>query len=121
MHRGHVNNSRYFAFISETFADWYRVMGFDVDDLKAAPLMAHLSYDFLREMHYPGSVLCRIAAVGRGAKSLEHSVEIRDAENPALLCGRGLCVHAWFDIVRRKTAPWPAEVLAKCWSGEPDE
>ena len=42
---GHVNNTRYFGYIGETFHEWYAAMGF-VPNLPAGPMMAHMSLDF---------------------------------------------------------------------------
>ena len=56
----HVNNARYFAFINQTFRGWYIQMGMRNADSPFAGVMAHASYDFLRQVYVPGKVLCKI-------------------------------------------------------------
>lgn len=115
---GHVNNSRYFLYVGDTFADWYAALGFTGNAGPiTGPLMAHLELDFLHEMAYPGTVLCRLTVARVGRSSLEHQIEIFDAARPELLCTKGKSVNVWFDRDLGSTAPWPAEVLALCWRG----
>ena len=112
---GHVNNTRYFGYIGDTFNDWYNAMGL-VPDMAAGPMMAHLSLDFLREMTYPGRVLCQLRVVRLGKSSLEHSIELRDADQPDVLHGKGKAINVWVNLVSHKTEAWPNEVVARCWA-----
>ncbi len=115
----HVNNARYFAFINQTFQGWYRAMGLrgQLPDQSAA--MAHVSYDFVRQVMVPGEVLCRINTVRVGTKSLEHEIQMWDLQSPEpVLAGRGKAVHVFMQRSTGNTLPWPAEVLARCWNGK---
>lgn len=112
---GHVNNTRYFIYIGDTFRQWYHAMRM-FPDVDPGPLMAHLSLDYLREMTYPGQVLCRLEVVRVGKSSLEHAIELRNAAQPDELFARGRGVNVWFDRARGGAAPWPADVLARCWT-----
>jgi acyl-CoA thioesterase FadM len=115
----HVNNARYFAFINRTFQGWYRVMGLrgQLPDQSAA--MAHVSYDFLRQVMVPGEVLCRINIVRVGTKSLEHEIQMWDLQTPEpVLAGRGKAVHVFLQRSTGNSLPWPSEVLDLCWDGE---
>ncbi len=115
----HVNNARYFAFINRTFQSWYRAMGLrgELPDQSAA--MAHVSYDFLRQVMVPGEVLCRINTVRVGTKSLEHEIQIWDLQSRGpVLAGRGKAVHVFIQRSTATSLPWPAEVLELCWNGE---
>lgn len=111
---GHVNNDRYFSYIGATFRLWYDAMGL-IQGSSEGPLMAHMSYDFLKEMTYPGSVVCRLAVVRVGRSSLEHAIEIRNAERQDEICGRGKAISVWFDRTSNQASPWPQAMIKKCW------
>lgn len=114
---GHVNNDRYFSYIGATFRMWCEAMGL-TPGRTAGPLMAHMSYDFLKEMTYPGSVVCRLTVVRVGRSSLEHAIEIRNAEQQDELCGRGRAINVWFDRTSTQPSPWPQAMIKKCWPVE---
>ena len=115
----HVNNARYFAFINRTFQSWYRAMDIRGGVPGFAAMMAHVSYDFLQEVPYPGVVLCQLRVVKVGRTSLEHAIEMWNVSAQPVLAGRGKVVHVWFDRAAASPAAWPAEVLAKCWAPKP--
>jgi len=119
----HVNNARYFAFINRTFQGWYRAMGIRGGIPERTAVMAHLAYDFLREVHPPGRVRVRLTTVRAGRTSLEHAIEIHDLDGPPgepPLAGRGRAVHVWIDRTTGTSLPWPPELLARCLA-PPDE
>ena len=111
----HVNNARYFAFINKTFHGWYLRMGIRGEMPGYSAAMAHVSYDFLRQVHYPGAVLCKIAVAKVGRASIEHAIEMWDLTAERRLAGRGHAIHVWIDRATGKALPWPADVLARCW------
>lgn len=119
----HVNNARYFAFINRTFQGWYVAMGLRVRGASHLAVMAHLEYDFLGEVKPPGVVECRIEVAKLGRTSMTHAIEIHDlgrapggpGELPRLV-GRGRAVHVWVERASGQALPWPAQVLAACWS-----
>jgi acyl-CoA thioesterase FadM len=116
----HVNNARYFAFVNRTFQSWYRAMGIRGGVPGQAAVMARIEWDFVSEVKPPGIVRCRIEVTSVGRSSLEHAVRIddlgRDGRTEPRLAGRGRVVHVWIDRAARASRPWPAEVLARCWS-----
>lgn len=115
----HVNNARYFAFINRTFQAWYRPMGLRDPGAPFSAVMAHVSWDFLRQVMVPGAVLCRITVVKAGRTSLEHQVEILDlGSEPPAVAGRGRVVHVGIEPASGRSTPWPAEILARCWAGD---
>jgi acyl-CoA thioesterase FadM len=114
----HVNNARYFVFVNRAFQRWYVAMGIRGGVPGQQAVMAHLEYDFLREVKPPSVVEVRLEVVRVGRTSLEHAIEIRDlgvgaAGEPAL-AGRGRAVHVWTERGSGRSMPWPAEVLARC-------
>jgi acyl-CoA thioester hydrolase len=120
----HVNNARYFVFINRCFQGWYVAMGIRGGVPGYAAVMAHLEYDFLREVKPPGLVECRIEVTRVGRTSLEHTIEIRDLGRgdgaAPEFAGRGRAVHVWTDRVERRSMPWPRDVLARCWQADRD-
>ena len=116
----HVNLARYFAFINDAFQVWYEAMGVGVPTNYPGfgNMMAHLEYDFLREVDYPGTVMVKLRVARIGRTSLEHAIEIHDisAGKEARLAGRGKSIHVWVNRALGKGEPYPAEVLRKCWS-----
>jgi acyl-CoA thioester hydrolase len=116
----HVNNARYFAFINRTFHGWYVAMGIRGGIPGFTAVMAHVAYDFLRQVHVPGEVLCRVSVVRVGNRSLEHAIEMWDmSSGTPQLAGRGRAVHVWIDRASGRSEPWPVEVLARCWTPAP--
>lgn len=114
----HVNNARYFAFINKTFHGWYVRMGLRDVNGDFSAVMAHMSYDFMREVHYPGTVSCKVTLVKVGKTSIEHLIEMWDVSGTPLLAGRGKAIHVGLSRQTREPAPWPAELLARCWDYE---
>ncbi len=113
---GHVNNARYFHYIGEAITAWYRGMGMGATAERiGSARVVHMANDFLHPMAYPGSVICRLTVVKQGRTSLEQTVELRDADRPEVICGRGKVVHVWVDKATGKPGLWPGEVLEKCW------
>jgi acyl-CoA thioester hydrolase len=121
----HVNNARYFAFINATFQSWYRAMGIRGGIPGKAAMMARVEYDFRSEVRPPSWIECRIEVKRVGRSSLEHAIEIFDlglnADTAGLLAGRGRAVHVWVDRKSRKSEPWPADLLARCFAAAPEE
>ena len=115
----HVNNARYFAFINKTFHGWYVKMGIRGGTPGYSAVMAHMAYDFVRQVHLPGAVLCKISVAKVGKSSMEHAIEmweLGDETAAPVLAGRGRSIHVWVDTATGKSLPWPAEVLAQCWT-----
>lgn len=117
----HVNNARYFAFINKTFHGWYVRMGIRGGIPEFTYAMVHLSFDFLREVHYPGAVLCRVTVTKVGRTSIEHAIEMWDVSADSCLAGRGKAVHVGLNRQTGEPTPWPAKVLAQCWDLERKE
>lgn len=118
---GHVNNSFYFVYANEAFTDWYRDLGFpEQAEPMSGPMMAHLELDFLHELTYPGSVLCRLTVVRVGRSSLEHRIEMYAGSASGKLAARGKSVNVWFDRDLAATASWPADKLKLVWSDHAD-
>ena len=114
----HVNNARYFAFINRTFHGWYVRMGLRGQRPDFSAMMAHCSYDFRRQVRYPGAVVCRVSVVKAGRTSLEHKVEMFDVSDPDIapvLAGSGRVVHVGVDRASGQPISWPQEVIAQCW------
>ena len=87
--------------------------------IDASAMMAHLEYDYRGEVKPPSWIECRIDAVKKGRSSLEHAIEILDLGlngRGSRLVGVGRSVHVFVDRSTRRPAPWPDELLRKCFS-----
>lgn len=117
----HVNNARYFAFINRTFMQWYVKMGIRVKGAPYSAMMVRTEYDFIEQVFLPGVVECRIRVDKVGRTSMQHAVEVWNVttDTPAI-AGRGRVTHVWVERATARATPWPAEFLARCWSGADD-
>jgi acyl-CoA thioester hydrolase len=114
----HVNNARYFAFINRVFIDWYVRMGIRVVGATHSAMMVNTQYDFLAQVFYPGTVLCRVKVVKVGRTSMVHAVEMWDVTGEPRLAGRGRVTHVWVERATARPQPWPARILAQCWDAD---
>ncbi len=119
----HVNNARYFAFVNQAFQSWYRAMGIRGGVPGKVAVMARIEWDFLGEVKPPAVVELRLEVARVGRSSLEHDVSIWDLGIDAAApeprqAGRGRVRHVWIDREAKRSEPWPAEVLARCWDGD---
>ena len=117
----HVNNARYFVFVNRAFQRWYLDMGIRGGVPGQQAVMAHLELDFLREVRPPAVVEVRLEVVRVGRTSLDHAIELHDlgvdAAGEPTTAARGRATHVWTQRASGGSIPWPAEVLARCWSG----
>ena len=108
----HLNNTVYFRLMEEARIQWFRRIGFSTLPTGQAPILAHVSCDFLRAMTYPGvaRVTQRVTKLGRS--SVEMSLEIERTDEPGGKYATGRSVLVWFDYRAGKTQPWPDAVRA---------
>ena len=108
----HLNNTIYFRLMEEARIQWFHHIGFSTLPTGQAPILAHVSCDFLRAMTYPGvaRVTQRVTKLGRS--SVEMSLEIERTDEPGGKYATGRSVLVWFDYRAGKTQPWPDAVRA---------
>jgi acyl-CoA thioester hydrolase len=108
----HLNNTMYFRLMEEARIQWFHRIGFSTLPTGQAPILAHVSCDFLRAMTYPGvaRVTQTITKVARS--SVEMTLIIERTDEPGTHYATGRSVIVWFDYVSSKAQPWPETVRA---------
>lgn len=104
---GHVNNTSYFRFMEQTRISWFDSLGFSPDPKGEGPLIVNAHCEFLRELRYPGTALCRhyVGAIGRS--SFETYVDIARGDDAQTIYARGGAKVVWVDFPKKKSAPLP--------------
>lgn len=108
----HLNNTVYFRLLEEARIQWFRQFGFPTLPSRQAPILAHVSCDFLRAMEYPGVARVRQVITKTGRSSVEMDLSIERTDQPGALYAKGRSVIVWFDYTANKSAPWPEAVRA---------
>ncbi len=107
---GHLNNVVYFRLFEEARIQWFSQFGFATELGGEAPILAHVSCDFVRAMVYPGSARVRQEVVRLGRSSVEMQLSIERSDEPGVVYATGRSVVVWFDYQAQRSAPWPAVV-----------
>lgn len=114
---GHVNFGAYLSYVSEAVNAWHVAMGSAARDPAAGgPVVACVELNYRGETFPPATLVCRLVVARVGTASLEHRVEIAEAAAPQVVKAVGRAVHVW-RVPGVGSAPWPAQLLAKCWAG----
>jgi len=108
----HLNNTVYFRVLEEARIQWFRQLGFPTMPSGQAPILAHVSCDFLRAMTYPGVARVRQVITNTGRSSVEMALTIERTDEPGTQYAAGRSVIVWFDYVANKSQPWPEAVRA---------
>lgn len=107
----HVNNTVYFRLLEES-----RVVQFygarEGTDRRYGLVLAHVSCDFLRQMHYPLTVRISRTVTRVGRSSMDVAVEIIGVDEPGLPYARGREVLVCMDFEAGRSHPWPQGILA---------
>jgi len=106
---GHVNNTVYFRYLEQTRISWFDAMGFTPEPAGEGPLIINASCTFMRELRYPGTLLCRqyVGAIGRS--SIQTYVDILRTDDPGTLYAEGAAKVVWVDYEKKKSAPLPEQ------------
>jgi acyl-CoA thioester hydrolase len=109
---GHVNNVVYFRLMEEARIQWFDRLGFSTLPVGQAPILAHVSCDFVKPLSYPGLAVVSQTVERLGRASVEMSITIERADEPGAVYARGKSVIVWYDYGVGKSAPWPDSVRA---------
>lgn len=109
---GHVNNTLYFRFMEVVRIAWFDAMGIGPNPGGEGPVIINAWCTFVRELVYPGTVLCRHYVGQFGRSSCETWVEMSRTDDPDTVYARGGAKLVWVDYPRRKSAPIPEAVRA---------
>jgi acyl-CoA thioester hydrolase len=106
----HLNNVIYFRLMEEARIRWFQQLGFPTLPNGEAPILAHVSCDFVRAMTYPGTALVRQIVTRVGRSSVEMSLSIEKEGEPGVTYATGRSVIVWYDYGTGKSMPWPEAV-----------
>jgi acyl-CoA thioester hydrolase len=109
----HLNNVMYFRLMEEARIQWFAQFGFSTMPTGEAPILAHVSCDFLRAMTYPATALVRQTTTRIGRSSLHMAVKIESRDEPGLIYATGKSVIVWYDYRANKSVPWPEAIRAR--------
>jgi acyl-CoA thioester hydrolase len=108
----HLNNTLYFRLMEEARIQWFHKIGFSTLPTGRAPILAHVSCDFLRAMTYPGTARVTQTVTKVGRSSVEMNLVIERTDEPGTRYATGRSVIVWFDYVTNKAEAWPEAVRA---------
>ena len=104
---GHVNNTIYFRYFETVRIDWFQAIGCVPDPQGQGPVIVNAWCNFLRQLEYPGDVLCKhyVGAVGRS--SVNTYVTMERTDRPGEIDASGGAKVVWTDFPKQKSAPLP--------------
>ncbi|HLT28016.1 MAG TPA: acyl-CoA thioesterase [Zeimonas sp.] len=104
---GHVNNTVYFRYMEQVRIDWFDSLGFKPEPRGEGPLIVNASCTFIRELRYPGTVICRQYVGEFGRSSVQTYIDMLRADDPDVVYASGAAKVVWVDYERKKSAPLP--------------
>ncbi|MEG0822191.1 MAG: thioesterase family protein [Burkholderiaceae bacterium] len=107
---GHLNNVVYFRLFEEARVQWFSQFGLTTLPAGTAPILAHVSCDFVRAMVYPGNARVTQEVVKLGRSSVEMKLAIERSDEPGVVYATGRSVVVWFDYQAGQSASWPEAV-----------
>lgn len=109
---GHVNNTVYFRYMEQVRISWFDSLGFVPKPVGEGPLIVNASCTFVRELRYPGSVICRqyVGAIGRS--SIETYIDMLRSDDRDTVYASGAAKVVWVDYAKKKSAPLPEAARA---------
>ena len=108
----HVNNVVYFRLMEEARIQWFGKLGFSTLPVGEAPILAHVSCDFVKPLNYPGTCIVVQTVERLGNASAEVAIRIERADEPGVVYARGRSVIVWYDYNTSRSRPWPESVRA---------
>lgn len=115
---GHVNNTVYFRYMEQTRISWFSFLGLPPDPTGEGPIIVNTFCNFLRELAYPGDIICRhyVGAIGRS--SFDTMIDIVRADDPQTVCAAGGAKVVWVNFPKRKSEPlppWARAAILRSW------
>lgn len=111
---GHVNNTNFFRYMEQARIEWLESLGLaSVGDSGTGPVIVNAQMTFLKQLQYPGDVLCHTLAGQPGRSSLETHFELRRADDPATLVAQGSAKVVWVDYASGRSTPMPDTLRAR--------
>lgn len=108
---GHVNNTRHLRWMETVRVDLFRMIELRTAGSKAhGPILANLSVDYHKPIHYPDTVTVatRVASLGNSSFKLENVVY----DGAGDLCASGECTIVLYDFENERSVPLTVELRA---------
>lgn len=102
----HVNNAVYMTYMEQARFVWFEQCDMLDRVDGCAPILAHVSCDFIKPLIYPGEVLVRQSITRVGRSSIELDIEILRVDQPDFISARGRAVVVWIDYKSGQSVPW---------------
>ncbi|WP_044419102.1 acyl-CoA thioesterase [Halarcobacter anaerophilus] len=99
---GHINNNTYGVWFEAARDEFFRIFVPDCDIKKWNLVMAHSSFDFLKEVFWGKQVIIKTAVskIGTSSVELNHAV-YQDGK----LCTTGKCILIHYDLSKKVSVP----------------
>jgi acyl-CoA thioester hydrolase len=104
---GHINNNTYGVWFEAARDEFFRIFVPDCDIKKWNLVMAHSSFDFLKEVFWGKQVIIKTAVskIGTSSVELNHAV-YQDGK----LCTTGKCILIHYDLSKKVSVPIPDSI-----------
>ncbi|MEM5325410.1 acyl-CoA thioesterase [Paraburkholderia sp. JHI2823] len=110
---GHVNNTVYFRYMEQVRISWFEHLGVAAESGEGqGPVIVNASMEFLKQLHYPGDIVCTMTVGQPGRSSFDTGFELRRADGPDTLYARGNARCVWIDYAAGKSVPIPEMLRA---------
>jgi acyl-CoA thioester hydrolase len=103
---GHVNNTEYFNYASETRIDWINELGHNMIDDGVGPVIVHTECTFLKSVVFPAQIVDDMYLEKMGTSSFTARHEIR-VEGDADLYAETRSTIVWVNYSEGKSVPLP--------------
>ncbi len=113
---GHVNNTVYFRYMEQVRISWFEQLGVTGESRESGngqgPVIVNASMEFLKQLHYPGDIVCTMTVGQPGRSSFDTGFELRRADEPDTVYARGNARCVWIDYEAGKSVPIPDHLRA---------
>ncbi|MBT8216239.1 MAG: acyl-CoA thioesterase [Acidimicrobiia bacterium] len=108
---GHVNNTRFIRWFETARIAHFRRVGIKTAEaVGIAPILAHVSCDFLSPVDFPADILVGARTTKLGTTSMIHEYVVARADNPQQPVAKGTGVIVMYDYDAAEKAPIPEDL-----------
>ena len=111
---GHVNHARFLTWLETARIQLFAKLGVLADGPRAVgPILAHISCDYLRPVHFPATITVgvRVSATGRTSITMDYAVWPEGS--PDAIAAKATTVAVLIDYSTMAKVPVPDEVRAR--------
>lgn len=108
---GHVNNTRFLRWFETARIAHFQRVGIETDQaVGVAPILAHISCDFIAPVDFPSEILTGARATRIGTSSFHHEYVVSLVERPDDPVARGTGVIVMYNYDAAEKAPVPEDL-----------